>query len=235
MRRGLLRFFSIIQEYLFPLFCLSCEKEGDWVCADCFSRRITISGVFYCPICHMVTEGGVACDACRPSAYITRHTALMPYHEKAFIAELLHTIKYNFSESAFIVLDRCIALFFKDRTDILSDIDVIVPVPLHARRFAERGFNQAEKIASHVATCTAIPIYTGGLSRPRKTLQQALLSKSEREKNVENAFVARPVYKGKTILLVDDVYTTGSTMQACAKALLAAGAKEVRGFSIARG
>lgn len=227
-------FFNSIQEYLFPLFCLSCKKEGAWVCNECFLRRIDISGVFYCPVCHSVSPDGVACIACRDISSLSRHVALMPYQEGVLVAELLHTLKYNFAESVVPVFGHCITLFLTEQKHVLDGVDVIVPIPLHARRFAERGFNQAEKIAASLSHHAAIPM-SNNIVRSRKTLQQALLSKEEREKNVQDVFVAKQSFTGKTVLLVDDVYTTGSTMQACAKALLLAGAREVRGFSIARG
>ncbi len=231
--RGAARFFGIIQEYLFPIFCVSCEKEGNWLCDLCFQHHTISCGVFYCPVCHGITETGNVCAHCPKTYFLSRHQAIVPYSEKAIIATLLYAFKYQYAESIMSVLERYIHLFLSTNKNF-SHIDAIVPVPLHKKRYAERGFNQAEKIAEVLSVSTGIPVLRGAV-RQRETIQQATLSKQEREKNVDAAFLGLPAVAGKRILLVDDVFTTGSTMQECAKALRKAGAIDVEGFSLARG
>jgi ComF family protein len=110
-------------------------------------------------------------------------------------------------------------------------LDALCPVPLHWTRRLERGYNQSALLGKHIAKQTALP-YTPYLRRIKRTQQQALLGKLERLSNVENAFVSKPC-KGN-ILLIDDVITSGATTQACIRALLGAGASEVKVAAIAR-
>ncbi len=110
-------------------------------------------------------------------------------------------------------------------------IDAICPVPLHWTRRLERGYNQSALIAKHLSKELALP-YQSLLRRPKRTKQQALLSKLERVSNVADAFSSKPCQG--SILLIDDVITSGATTQACTRALLAAGASEVKVAAIAR-
>jgi ComF family protein len=226
---------SSIQEYLFPLFCLTCQKEGVWLCDNCIASQLKTVGVFSCPVCHKVTAQGQCCLDCRDKSNITSHIAIMPYQEHALIAQLLHTLKYQFAESILPVFDHCVQEFVQKNSAWFSGIGMIIPIPLHRRRFAERGFNQAEKLAELLVKHTGILLSTTAVSRCRTTKQQATLGKSEREDNVHEAFFANDSLAGKTVLLVDDVFTTGSTMQSCAAAVRARGAAEVRGWTVARG
>lgn len=110
-------------------------------------------------------------------------------------------------------------------------IDALCPVPLHWTRRLERGYNQSALLGKHIAKQTALP-YAPYLRRVKRTQQQAKLGKLERLSNVEDAFVSKPC-KG-TILLIDDVITSGATTRACVRALLGAGANEVKVAAIAR-
>jgi ComF family protein len=117
-------------------------------------------------------------------------------------------------------------------------VDAVVAVPLHALRRYERGYNQAELIARPVAQALAKPLVAGALKRTRGTDRQARLSALERRKNVEDAFEVRArgseAIKGKKLLLVDDVMTTGATFGAAARALKKSGARAVYGAIAAR-
>lgn len=225
--------FSVISPYLFPLFCVSCDAEGGWVCQTCFEHHLYCRGVFYCPVCHTTNKDGSVCASCLNASFLSHHVALLPYKEDTVIAAVLHALKYQYAESVISVLEMCVRQFLTG-ISFGEGVDMIVPVPLHKKRFCERGFNQAEKIACLLSSQTGIPL-AGSVRRTRETIQQATLAKDDRENNVRDAFIADSDVAGKTMLLVDDVFTTGSTMQECAKALKRAGAREVRGFSIARG
>ena len=113
--------------------------------------------------------------------------------------------------------------------EVLSGADILVPVPLHRYRQRERGFNQARQLAKHLE----LPV-VNALVRTRNTSSQADLPASKRRANVRGAFVARADVEGLTIVLVDDVATTGATLNACAAVLLDAGAKQVRGLTAAK-
>jgi ComF family protein len=118
-----------------------------------------------------------------------------------------------------------------------QDADVIVPVPLHPARIASRGFNQASVVASEVSRALGRPVSTGWLRRIRDTPSMSGMGRVERHANVKRAFEARHLtgkLSGATALLVDDVWTTGATATACARALLAAGIGQVRAYTLAR-
>ncbi len=114
--------------------------------------------------------------------------------------------------------------------------DVVVPVPLHPRRLAERGYNQAALLARAVADQLDVPFAPRALERQRQTAQQARLGRAERLVNMAEAFEVRdkPAVEGRAILLVDDVLTTGATLLACRDALIRSGAEEVRSVCLAR-
>jgi len=109
----------------------------------------------------------------------------------------------------------------------------VIPVPLHQKRVADRGYNQAELLAAAFCAQLGLPLRSQWLSRQRATLSQVGLNAIERQTNVESAFLAAPIVHGKVLLVIDDVYTTGATMRACAAALATAGAAAVYGLALA--
>ena len=141
---------------------------------------------------------------------------------------LLHALKYERRRSLAKPLGE---LMRRSGAELLQDADVIVPVPLHARRRRTRGFNQAEELARHLG----IPVLRA-LRKVRATASQADLPAARRHANVRNAFALRwkVDVRGLRIVLVDDVSTTGATLDACARVLLHAGAAEVRALTAAR-
>lgn len=149
---------------------------------------------------------------------------------------MIRAYKYSYAEEILDVMRRYLASFFSSHASLFFSIDVIVPVPLHPRRTAERGFNQAELLAHAVQQFIGKP-FSVALRRGRYTSPQALLAKTARLKNVQNAFQLNAMsdIRGARVLLVDDVFTTGATMQECARVLLEAGASDVAGMSVARG
>jgi len=217
---------------IFPRYCMSCEKEGTYVCVDCF-ETLDLSGVFDCPVCHAHTAGGEVCIPCRPNTFLHSHSAITVYKEDALIGKMMHAFKYMHVESLVDMFDIMIQIFLNDREYVY---DYIVPVPLHRRRFVERGCNQAMILADIVSHYTAIPVLDI-LKRHKNTRQQATLSRIQRIENTTDAFVLKDntCILDRRILLIDDVYTTGSTLNSCAKVLSLSGAKEVHSMSLARG
>jgi ComF family protein len=112
--------------------------------------------------------------------------------------------------------------------------DLVIPVPLHPARLAERGYNQAALLGAEVARELSVPMAARALARTRHTPQQARLDRAARLHNVTGAFRVRAEVRGKRILLVDDVCTTGATLAACTEALREAGALEVTSIVVAR-
>jgi ComF family protein len=111
--------------------------------------------------------------------------------------------------------------------------DALAPVPLHPKRLRERGYNQAERLAREVARRRGLPLLPA-LERVRASTPQAELGRDQRLVNLEGAYRTSADVKGMTLLLIDDVGTTGATLEECAKALLAAGARSVEGLVFAR-
>ncbi len=238
MKEGVERIIRLCKDVLFPIYCISCHQEGAWFCPSCFSE-IHDFGVFLCPYCSQHSVYGVSCVSCMSSAsnIVSSVISMLPYHT-ASMERLLHVYKYQYATDCVDVFYLIIRSFFDRYPFLCSGIDICVPVPLHRQRQLERGFNQSELFAQYIASLLHLPM-KDVLIRNKKTTQQALLSKADRISNVSDAFVCSlssvSFVKGKKILLIDDVYTTGSTLQAAAEALFIAGAKDVQGCTIFRG
>ena len=224
-----------IKDIIFPLYCLSCGLEGFVVCGECV-KKIPARGVFCCPICHTVNADGICCEPCRVNTRLDQHIAIVPYQEQGLIGKVMQVFKYQFVTDVAMVLQPIIQKFCADQPSLFVGANVTVPVPLHRRRLAERGFNQAELIAAALAQSLNLPV-VHALERQKQTKQQAKLNKAEREVNIRSAFSISKSAEivGKEVFIVDDVYTTGSTIQECAAVLKSAGATRVVGFTVARG
>lgn len=112
--------------------------------------------------------------------------------------------------------------------------DILLPVPLHPRRLRERGYNQAVEIAKTLSAKLNIPLDLHGIQRNKATLPQSMLSSDQRRRNIANAFICKKNYQGLTVAVVDDVITTGYTVNALANLLIINGAKEIHVWSVAR-
>jgi len=147
------------------------------------------------------------------------------------LREIIHALKYDGRRSIAPPLSRMMGTHGRA---LLADADLVVPVPLHGRRRRQRGFNQAHDLARGLG----LPV-TAALRRVRQTRPQVELPATDRQSNVKDAFTVRrtwrvPSVRNRVIVLVDDVTTTGSTLDACARVLLRAGAGEVRALTAAR-
>lgn len=172
------------------------------------------------------------CGACRKKLpHFKKATAVGVY--EGTLSEAIHLLKYQKKQAMAKHLNTIITDALLQR---LTDNDIIIPVPLHKRRLNERGFNQSLLIAHYISNRFSIPLCIDGLQRVRWTRPQIELTRDERLRNVKGAFAVKDkmTFNGKRCILVDDVYTTGATVNECAKALKKAGAKEVNVFTIAR-
>ncbi|HLC69429.1 MAG TPA: ComF family protein [Patescibacteria group bacterium] len=232
MLGGAIQFFK---DSLFPIFCVDCGKEGEWWCKNCLRKEEI--GVFRCPVCGKQSPKGKTCENCRSATALDGVVAIFNLVEHRAVESLIHSFKYSFTLDMQKlwrkVIENNFLLLFGD----LGKDWLVVPVPLHQKRKRERGFNQSEVVAKIVQNVGREHgfICQDCLRRTKYTKQQAKLDKLEREKNVWGTFecVTSPV-KSK-ILLVDDVFTTGSTMNECARILKENGVREVRGVVLARG
>lgn len=207
---------KFIKNILFPIFCVECQKEGEWWCAECRARR----------------EGKtVRLSFDSADSPLDGLTALLNYQDGSSIARLIQLFKYHYAVDIAELWKKIIHDAGK-----FSLVGTVMPVPLYIRRERERGYNQANLIARIMAAENNWQVDSISLARIRATRQQAHLSREERIINVRDAFVWRGSSSApEQVILVDDVYTTGSTMRECAKALKASGAKQVYGLVLAHG
>ena len=231
-------FYLYILDTFFPIKCLGCHNEGAWICRTCASQ-IRIETEHPCGVCEkVVTPDGRTCIACKKKSSLDGLIAATTYKEP-FISNAVHIFKYRFIQDLHIELGYLLVGALH-RTDMAIP-DAIIPVPLHPRRLRWRGFNQSALLAQYVAKnllpMSELPRPANVLIRRRYTSpQMEIKDYQSRQQNLAGAFsIAQPeeVF-GKTILLIDDVATTGSTIFECAKVLKAAGAKEVYAAVIAR-
>ena len=228
-------------DFLFPPLCHICRSfipdAGEvHICAVCRDRLPLVTSPL-CPVCGIPFRGvgdNHPCGECqtRPPHFESARAQLL-YEESA--RDLIHFFKYRHKTR----LRRPLALLaLEGLTEFITDRipDVIIPVPLHRSRLQSRGFNQALLLGGLFSSRLSIPMMADGLIRTRQTEPQIELSAEDRRDNVKGAFAAnRPgSISGKRILLLDDVMTTGSTVNECARVLKKAGAISVVVATVAR-
>ena len=228
---------DFILDLLFPKFCFGCGKEGEYICEDCLAI-IEILEYHFCPGCQKRTINGETCPSCKKSTKLNGLYFAAPY-QNALVKKMITQFKYEpFIRELKKPLADLIITHFQLCEKIKSDFSdfILAPVPLERKRMKWRGFNQSEEIAKELADYLEIPLINDALFKIKETLAQIDLTGEEREENIKGVFSIKNIEKivRKRILLVDDVYTTGSTMNECARVLKEAGAKEVWGVAVAR-
>lgn len=227
---GLYRLLWSGLDYIYPPLCGGCGKRGNRWCDECnnLSHRIVPP---ICRYCGSPLSNSNLCERCKtqPPAY----TALRSWAIYCGpIRRAIHHLKYRRD----IALGEALAIGLIGMLDSMKwHIDVVVPVPLGRQRQNERGYNQAATLALPLAYAKGLAYKPSALTRKQETTSQVYLSREQRAKNVKNAFWAdAAIVKGKNILVVDDVTTTGATMHACAQAFIEADAACVYGITLAR-
>jgi ComF family protein len=223
-----------------PPLCPSCRKpvgDGAGLCAGCWSKLSLIEPP-YCarlgiPFTYDPGPGFLSMEAiASPPAY-DRARAAVRYDEVA--RALVHGFKYGDRTELAPMMGRWMA---RAGHELLSGADGLVPVPLHWRRLWARRFNQSAALAGAISDVSGMPVLDGVLRRMRATAQQVGLNKNQRADNVQGAFKVLPAQKadvkGRRLILIDDVLTSGATVDTCARALLRAGATHVDVLVFAR-
>lgn len=217
-------------DLLFPPRCVVCGRVDVWLCAECTARLPWITGPV-CIRCGLPLDLPSLCPRCRetPLRLEGIRSALL---FQGPLRAAIHQLKYRHARGLAGPLGGVLARYWKAYP---MPVDVIVPVPLHPSRLRRRGYNQAALLARELGRRVGLAVEEGALQRVRATLSQMRLSAADRRRNVEGAFrCADGRLQGRRVLLLDDVCTTGATLEACADALRAGGAETVWALTLAR-
>ena len=222
---------GIALDLLFPQWCVGCGKEGDFICYSC-CRSLPRIVPPLCPMCGKPQPSGILCPSC--VGWQARIEGIRsPFRFDGVMRQAIYQLKY-----------RNLRALASTLAKLLNDYlgtnpvpgEVLVPVPLHQKRLRERGYNQSSLLAQELGKLTKLPVVDNCLIRQRHTPPQARTSTvDERRSNVADAFTCRDHrLQDRQVLLIDDVSTSGATLDACAAALKAAGATMVWGLVLAR-
>lgn len=252
---------TFLLDLIFPIECLGCGKEDVWLCEECFNN-IPINQEQICPLCKRISLFGKTCSNCQDKSYLDG-ILIASHYKDELLQKLIPVFKYKFVTDMAEPLGELLVKLLKsfqtgfDYQDLnrggLNELKfkhllsvpnifiqketVLMPIPLHKKRLKERGFNQAELLAKQVSKQFNWQIENKFLKRKHYTSPQAKLSGKEREENMRDVFECLGSDKiiNTKIILIDDVMTTGATMQDAARTLKNAGAKEVWGLALAHG
>ena len=205
-------------DILYPIKCLGCGENKVWLCEDCFDKI-------------KITK-----ERCRLTSFLDCLIIATDY-ENELIRKILSKFKYSFVQELRAPLGKLLIKKLKQLDN--QSFDYVIPIPLFKRRELWRGFNQAELLAQEVSKEFSIPVLNDLVFRNKNTSQQVGQKRKKRKENLKNAFVINPEFKDlvkdKKILLIDDVFTTGTTMEEVVKELDNIGIKEVYGLVVAKG
>ena len=207
---------DFVLDILFPVECISCGKEKEWICCDC-EKNIELS---------------VHIDR---GEYLDKIVTFYSYKEK-ILKQAIHLFKYQFIEELGAPLSNLFTKGVKQAFNSGDRKTVIVPIPLYRKKYLERGFNQVEILASRIGEIFSLEIKRDLLKKAKHTAPQARLDRKQRKENIKGVFrVNNKTELHKRVILIDDVFTTGATMEECARVLKEAGIREVWGLALARG
>lgn len=234
-------------DLVFPIECLGCGRDGLWLCGGCF-KKIKFKPRQYCLHCKKENDFGQFCPSCGVN-YDLDGVWIAALYDELLISRAIKDLKYHFITALADDLSRLIILFVDKMIEPSRDLklnspaailnfndNLVVPVTLAKKRLRWRGFNQAELLARKVAGKYNLELDSGNLIRVKHKKPQAKLAEVARLKNIKDCFEWRGGdLKKKNIILIDDVVTTGATLNECAKVLKAAGAGQVFGLVVAKG
>jgi ComF family protein len=215
----------------FPRRCVGCGKVGGFLCLECLGKLSRLLPPL-CPKCGRPQASGIVCPICRQ-----RQTEIdgvrSPFRFDEVVREAIHQLKYRNLKA----IAPCLAELLADylRSNPLPG-EALVCVPLHPRRLRERGYNQSSLLARELGRRIDLPVIEDCLIRVKQAKPQVrAVDVEERRRNVADAFVcSNEKVRGKKIILIDDVCTSGATLESCAVALKNKGATSVWGLTLAR-
>lgn len=228
--RRLMLNFMFLLDLLFPKFCLGCGKFGSYICSSCF-LKIHPLPYLKCPVCSRASIDGITHPRCKKRFGLDRVISFFPY--TGIVQKAIKIIKYRYAYKVTGDLLRSVSL------PELPKQSVFIPIPLYPSRRRFRGFNQAEIIARVLSKRFDISVRTDIIDRIRKTVPQVdMKNRKERLSNMKGVFRVNEAsiksVQQSTIILVDDVFTTGATMQSACGLIKRAGVKTLWGLTIAQ-
>lgn len=227
--KTLRRTLDFVADLLVPQNCFLCgaASGGSAICTACESE-LPLAPAQACPICALPMPDGAPCGRCRRHPPAFDATAAL-YSFVFPVDVMVQALKYRhrLALAGFFSAAMC-------RRGVAGAVDLVLPMPLHPRRLAERGFNQAVEVARPLARELGIDLDIASVKRVRDTPAQAGLARAERLRNLRGAFVSEARFDGRHVLVVDDVMTTGASLEALARLLKRQGAARVENLLIAR-
>lgn len=225
----------IASKILAPARCLSCNLPGNYLCPDCQSYLPYLEQSL-CPVCTSPAVDGFTHPRCRSRFVPDR--LFVPFRYSGVMGAAVKKLKYRSVTALADFLARLLVEEMAESDFVLGHEAVLVPVPLHPVKQLERGFNQSSLLAGSLGNFLKIRVVVGVLRRVRETPSQTKLKGKEREKNVRGAFGIDMkkgiILRGKDIILVDDVFTTGATLRECSRVLKRAGARFIYLLAVAK-
>lgn len=218
-------------DLIFPRKCFGCGKEGKYICTLCFSKLKTPGLI--CPICKISANHGITHFVCKKQSGLSGLVSLWKYD--GAIRKAILALKYKFAFDIARELAEISAQKLKE-FPYLPKKAILVPVPLHTKRENWRGFNQSEEIGKLIAKDKKWQFIPDLLIRKKLTIPQTELRGEERTKNIKEVFSLNPNQQSPnaSVILFDDVWTTGSTLKEACRVLKRSGTKTVWGLTIAR-
>jgi len=227
--------FDSLLHLVFPKLCISCNREGTHFCEDCFA----LLSIANTPsvLSEQTSLAGLFCALSFEDPLAKRLIHSLKY--QPFLKELASPLAYSIIAHLSFIDNQIIHPqgAIRRESGQKDSTYLLCPIPLHKKRLKWRGFNHAEEIAKALSHATQIPMHSDILVRTKNTPPQVSLKKEERIRNMQGVFQVpnAKLVQGKKVLLLDDVFTTGATMEECARVLKQAGAKQVWGVVVARG
>ncbi|MFC1962076.1 ComF family protein [Chloroflexota bacterium] len=231
MLSQVIKFKGMALDLLFPRWCVGCGEEGNFICVSCRRGLLPIKPPI-CPRCGHPQADEALCSSCA-SGQTAIDDIRSPFIFSGVMRQAIHQFKYRNLKALATTLAELLLTYLEANP---LPAEVLVPVPLHQTRLRERGYNQSELLAKELGKMTELPVLNECLIRERYSLPQArTATAAERKKNVENAFSCPGTsLESKRLLLIDDVTTSGATLNAAATVLKEAGAISVWGLVVAR-
>lgn len=212
-------------DFLFPKICVFCDTQGSYICEECKIQKIEFYNTQLCHVCHRTVTEHLVHKNCLDKTNI--NGVIVVAHYNKFAKILIEEMKYNLYYS---VSNEIGSLM---RAEVLKNelnYDAVVPIPLHRFKENYRGFNQANLLAKQIPGKV-----DNCLRRTKNTKSQVNLNREERMNNLKDIFRLRHDISYESVLLVDDVMTSGSTLEECSKVLKESGVEKVFGIVFARG